>query len=78
MGPDAVPFEIRFESLFHEGRALVFPCDARGTVDLDGLPARARSNYLYARALVGRDYAAPRVLDRQRASGAERAAELTC
>lgn len=55
-------FEIRFEALFNEGRALVFPCDASGRVDLDILPARARSNYLYARALVGRDYAVPRVL----------------
>jgi hypothetical protein len=53
--------EVHFESLFHAGRALVFPCDATGRVDLDALPARARSNYLYARALVGRDYAAPRV-----------------
>lgn len=55
-------FEIRFEALFAEGRALVFRCDASGRVDLDALPPRARSNYLYARALVGRDYAAPRVL----------------
>ena len=53
--------EIHFESLFHAGRALVFPCDAAGRVDLDALPPRARSNYLYARALVGRDYAVPRV-----------------
>jgi hypothetical protein len=65
MVPDAGAFEIRFESLFHEGRALVFPCDACGRVDLDALPARARSNYLYARALMGRDYAAPQVLNRR-------------
>ena len=53
--------EVSFESLFHAGRALVFPCDAAGHVDLDALPPRVLSNYLYARALVGRDYAAPRV-----------------
>lgn len=55
-------FEVRFESLFDESRALVFPCDALGRIDLDALPERARSNYLYARALVGRDYAMPKVL----------------
>jgi hypothetical protein len=54
-------FEVRFESLFDESRGLVFPCDALGRVDLDALPPRARSNYLYARALVGRDYATPKV-----------------
>ena len=55
------PFEVRFESLFDGGRALVFPCDALGHVALDTLPARARSNYLFARALVGRDYALPKI-----------------
>ena len=25
-------YEIRFQSLFHEGRALSFPCDAQGRV----------------------------------------------
>lgn len=52
---------LRFASLFAEGRALVFPCDERGQVDLDALPERARGNYLFARALVGRDFAMPRV-----------------
>ena len=54
-------FELRFQSLFHEGRALAFPCDAAGAVDLDGLSAKARNNYLYARATVGRDFAVPAV-----------------
>jgi hypothetical protein len=54
-------FVIRFCSLFKEGRALTFPCDAQGHVDLDALPERARGNYLFARALVGRDYSSPRV-----------------
>jgi hypothetical protein len=53
--------QIRFASLFRPGRALSFPCDAEGHVDLDTLSEQARSNYLIARALVGRDYAAPRV-----------------
>ncbi|HEU4459562.1 MAG TPA: hypothetical protein VFR90_10600 [Methylibium sp.] len=53
------PFVLRFASLFAEGRALAFPCDAQGRVDLDALPERARGNYLFARALVGRDFAVP-------------------
>ena len=56
-------YEIRFQSLFHEGRALSFPCDAQGRVELDSLSERARQNYLYARAVVGRDYAYPAVLE---------------
>ena len=52
-------FEIRFRSLFKEGRALAFPCDAAGHVDLDMLPERGRNNYWMARATIGRDYAMP-------------------
>jgi hypothetical protein len=54
-------YEIRFQSLFHEGRALCFPCDERGQVALDSLSDRARDNYLYARAVIGREYAYPMV-----------------
>ncbi|MCK6419636.1 MAG: hypothetical protein L6Q73_01825 [Aquabacterium sp.] len=54
-------FELRFESLFVEGRALSFPCDAHGHVDLDALSERARCNYLYARAVVGREFRTPAV-----------------
>ncbi|HET7795301.1 MAG TPA: hypothetical protein VFL64_18095 [Rhizobacter sp.] len=57
----AASYELRFQSLFHEGRALSFPCDAGGHVHLDGLSDRARHNYLYARAVVGREYSAPAV-----------------
>ena len=49
-------FELRFQSLFDEGRALAFPCDAAGHVELDALSERARSNYFYARTVVGRDF----------------------
>ena len=52
-------FELRFQSLFNEGRALSFPCDDGGQVELDRLSERARTNYLYARAVVGREYAVP-------------------
>jgi hypothetical protein len=52
-------FELRFPFLFREGRALAFPCDATGHVDIDGLPRRARENYRKARTLVGREFATP-------------------
>ena len=61
--PAASVHEIRFRSLFHEGRALSFPCDAQGQVNLDELGPRALGNYLYARAMVGREFATPAVLD---------------
>ena len=54
-------FEIRFRSLFHEGRGYSFPCDATGHVDLDALSERGRCNYLFARAMVGREFATPSV-----------------
>lgn len=54
-------FELRFASLFDPGRGLAFPCDRAGHVDLDHLAPRVRSNYLYARAMVGREYACPLV-----------------
>lgn len=54
-------FEVCFESLFNAGRCLAFPCDSGGHVDIDALSPRARQNYLYARALIGRDFSYPRV-----------------
>jgi hypothetical protein len=56
---DAQSFQVRFVSLYSQGRALAFPCDAQGRVDMDALTARAKDNYLIARAMVGRDYSAP-------------------
>ena len=55
-------YEVRFRSLFDHGRALTFPCDEKGCVEIDRLSERARLNYLYARAVVGREYAAPLVM----------------
>jgi len=54
-------FELRFQSLFDSGRGYAFPCDPQGHVDLDHLSDRARNNYLYARAMVGRELAVPAV-----------------
>lgn len=54
-------YELRFRSLFDEGRAFAFPCDAEGHVDMDALSARALNNYLYARSVIGREVAIPAV-----------------
>jgi len=54
-------YRVYFRSLFHSGRGFAFPCDARGEVHLDALSERARNNYLYARAMVGRELAPPAV-----------------
>lgn len=54
-------YELRFLSLFDEGRAYAFPCDEAGHVDLDALSDRARVNYIYARTVVGRELSRPTV-----------------
>jgi hypothetical protein len=56
---DSVHYELRYRSLFNEGRAYTFPCDASGRVDMDSLTEKARHNYLYARAVVGREFTVP-------------------
>ena len=63
-GPDAPTedFQLRFRSLFSDGEAFVFPCNASGHVLMDALSERARSSYLFARATVGRLYAPPQVI----------------
>jgi hypothetical protein len=52
-------YEVRFESLFQPGRALSFPCDRSGCVDCDALTHSVKTNYLFARAMVGREFATP-------------------
>jgi len=54
-------YELRFQSLFNQGRAMVFPCNEQGLVDIDSLSERARENYFYARAVIGFEYATPAV-----------------
>ena len=56
-------FLLRFQSLHHSGRALAFPCDAAGHVDMDALSATARDNYLFARTVVGREFSVPAVVN---------------
>jgi len=55
-------FELRFRSLFDEGRGYSFPCDAAGHVDIDALSDGARNNYFFAHTVIGRDVAMPAVL----------------
>lgn len=57
--PETTAYELRFRSLFNEGRGYAFPCDASGEVDLDALSEQSRHNYLYARAMMGREVAHP-------------------
>lgn len=61
MSDDAMRYELSFEPLSGDGSGYAFPCDARGRVDLDALSERARNDYLFARALVGRTLAPPAV-----------------
>ncbi|HEX2543409.1 MAG TPA: hypothetical protein VHL79_00930 [Ramlibacter sp.] len=55
----ATAWRLCFRPLFETGRGFAFPCDMSGQVDLDRLTDEARNNYLYARAMVGRDLAVP-------------------
>jgi hypothetical protein len=50
-----------FRSLFGADRGFVFPCDLQGRVDMDTLSERARNNYFYARAMMGRELTYPSV-----------------
>jgi hypothetical protein len=52
-------FELRFDPLFEGRRAMCFPCDRTGYVELDALSERSRGNYLFARAATGREFAWP-------------------
>ena len=54
-------FELRFKSLYDQGYALAFPCDASGNVNLDDLSERSRINYFYARTVIGREFHTPAV-----------------
>jgi len=54
-------YELRFRSLHNPGRGFAFACDESGRVDLDAMSERARSNYLYARTVVGWEFEMPAV-----------------
>lgn len=58
---ETAQYELRFQSLFDEGRGYAFTCDAAGHVDIDRLSERARANYYYARTCIGRHFSMPAV-----------------
>jgi hypothetical protein len=55
-------FQLCSRSLFGHGRAFSFPCDGQGTVNMDTLTEKMRLNYLFARAMVGRELSVPAVV----------------
>jgi len=57
--PGSSGSELRFVHRRNRDQSLAFPCNAAGQVDLDALDERSRNLYLFARALMGRDYAFP-------------------
>jgi hypothetical protein len=63
VAPQATPSvcTLLFRPLLRAGRAFAFPCDPQGRVDMDAMSDRARNNYLYARAMMGREVAYPSV-----------------
>jgi hypothetical protein len=54
-------FRLCFRALSNSGRGFAFPCDATGQVSLDNMSERARNNYFFARAMVGRELTPPAV-----------------
>lgn len=54
-------FQLRFHSLVGEANEFSCACDAAGHVVMDEMSERARSSYLFARAMVGRLYAPPEI-----------------
>jgi len=61
LATNAPRYELRFAGLFDRGHGFAFPCDAAGHVDLDKLSDCVRRNYLYARAVVGRELSIPTI-----------------
>jgi hypothetical protein len=50
---------LRFVARSDGKPCLTFPCSAAGHVEMDGLSKQELNDYLFARALRGRDYASP-------------------
>jgi hypothetical protein len=59
MSDVAIHYELIYWPLPGRGSRHAFPCDPSGGVDLNGLDDRVRTDYLFARALVGWSLAAP-------------------
>ena len=50
------------EAIRPASQDFAFCCDDRGNVELDALGDKARLDYLFARALVGRNFARPAIV----------------
>jgi hypothetical protein len=61
MNTQSTQYQLCFRSLFQRGRGYAFPCGPQGQVDMDHLTERARDNYLFARAMIGREVFCPEV-----------------
>lgn len=61
VGAERVDYKLRIQSLRDKQDVLTFPCDESGCVDMDAMDDATRNRYLYARALVGIEYAMARV-----------------
>ncbi|VTU36293.1 hypothetical protein H4CHR_03877 [Variovorax sp. PBS-H4] len=59
--PASTGWELRFDALFAGRRGFVFPCTAEGHVNMDALNERTLNNYLFARAMMGREVTWPSV-----------------
>ena len=58
----AVPasrYELCFSGLSTRRCEYAFPCDKAGLVDIDELTGRRRTDYFYARTMVGKELSAP-------------------
>jgi hypothetical protein len=51
---------LHFVPIANDAPILVFHCDEKGRVDIDALSPHEREEYLYARAMIGRQYWRPR------------------
>ncbi len=60
MQTQAPQFMLSFQHIFSNKR-LDFPCDSKGAVFLETLPEKARNNYFFARATMGKEYLTPKV-----------------
>jgi hypothetical protein len=56
---DSPRFQLRFKPLVATSSGFAFPCDDKGHVSLDTMSERARNDYFYARAMVGRELTPP-------------------
>jgi hypothetical protein len=55
-------YELRFAGASNEKRGYAFPCDQTGRVDIDELTDLDRTNYFYARTVIGKELSAPTVV----------------